>query len=175
MNRIIHGTKKNIFFVLLFIALVVLQSTIIHRLAVYGVKPDLMLISIVAFALLGGPREGALAGFWAGCIQDLLFAKVFGFNILAKTVTGYLMGFTQKRFFKDNILVLIFTLFLGNLLHDVLSLLLFNVLGANYSLTTSFEKLILPLSLYNTVLAPFIYYLVRKLRIIPLFEENEWN
>jgi cell shape-determining protein MreD len=49
----------------------VLQRTVAAVVSVHDVHPDLVLAYVVGVGVLGGPVEGALAGFVAGLAADL--------------------------------------------------------------------------------------------------------
>ena len=63
--------------VLLFFAVVV-QVTIFGTIGVLGGSPDLVLVILVAIALLNGAVFGAISGFWAGLLLDVLAARHAG-------------------------------------------------------------------------------------------------
>jgi rod shape-determining protein MreD len=81
---------------LAFIALV-LETTLFNELIVAGVKPDLILIIVILYALFNGPRQGAFVGLGLGFIEDLFQAKYFGLNMASKFTIGLLIGFLKKE------------------------------------------------------------------------------
>jgi len=48
-----------------------LQATLVSRVAIWGVFPDLPLLVVVSWGLLRGSRQGLLWGFVAGIMVDL--------------------------------------------------------------------------------------------------------
>ena len=72
---------------------VLLQVTVVSRLSVFGVHPDLILLVAVVAGLAGGPPRGAIVGFVAGCCADAYLSSRFGVSALAFTLTGYAAGF----------------------------------------------------------------------------------
>lgn len=71
---------------------VLLQVTVVSRLSVFGVHPDLILLIAVVAGLAGGPTRGAIVGFAAGCCADAYLSSRFGVSALAFTLTGYSAG-----------------------------------------------------------------------------------
>jgi rod shape-determining protein MreD len=69
-----------------------LQTTAIARLSIFGGRPDLVLLVVICFALADGPAEGMLVGFGAGLLTDLLSDHVLGLLALVLCVTGYVVG-----------------------------------------------------------------------------------
>jgi len=56
---------------LMLIAALLLQTSVLVRLRVFGVMPDFMLLVAVAAGLTAGPSRGAALGFTAGMVIDL--------------------------------------------------------------------------------------------------------
>lgn len=70
----------------------VLESTLLAHLRVGGVRPDLLVIAVIAVAMVNGPVTAAVFGFAAGLVADLLFANHVGVSALVYTVVGFGMG-----------------------------------------------------------------------------------
>jgi rod shape-determining protein MreD len=73
-------------------AAALLQVTVLTSLDVAGGAPDLLLVTLVAVAVLGGPVTGAAAGFFGGFVADLATLETLGLSSLLLTVVGYWMG-----------------------------------------------------------------------------------
>lgn len=138
-----------------FLALV-LETTLFNELIVAGVKPDLVLIIVILYALFNGPRQGAFVGLGLGILEDLFQAKYFGLNAASKFTIGLLTGFLEKRVFKDNLFVPIFALFTGSLVHMGLYFIFSNIVGYHIS-SAQLMRAALPFAVYNTCFAPFVY------------------
>lgn len=72
-----------------------LQVTVVGRLPLPGVVPDLVLVLVVAFALAEGPMSGLVTGWAAGLLADALSAHELGRLALAYAVAGYVTGMLQ--------------------------------------------------------------------------------
>ncbi|HEY4409042.1 MAG TPA: rod shape-determining protein MreD [Acidimicrobiia bacterium] len=68
------------------------QVAVASHLAVGGVAPEAMLVTVAAVAMCRGPRAGAAFGFAAGLGADLFRATPLGTAALAFTVVGHLLG-----------------------------------------------------------------------------------
>jgi len=71
---------------------VVVQVSIVSPLEVLGGRPDLVLVTLVAIALLRGAILGAGAGFFAGLVLDTANLETLGLTSLLLTVAGYWIG-----------------------------------------------------------------------------------
>lgn len=135
---------------------IVLQSTILHHVQVGGVTPDLILVLVVFHSIFQGPKRGAIFGFALGLMEDIMLGRFIGMNALAKGMTSLLVGGLAQRAFRENILVPIFTLFLGTLFNELIYLMLGKLTGLNWSWELWLWKAI-PIAIYNTCLVPFVY------------------
>ena len=63
--------------------------------------PNFLLLVVVTLALVEGPGAGAVAGFAAGLIFDLLGVGPVGPMVLVLTVTGYLAGLLHENMFAE--------------------------------------------------------------------------
>jgi rod shape-determining protein MreD len=76
---------------LLFLAAVV-QASILSTVDALGGRPDLVLVTLVAVALLRGSVAGAVGGFFAGLVLDTATLETLGLTSLLLTVFGYWIG-----------------------------------------------------------------------------------
>lgn len=148
---------QPLFFLLLVIPALILQTTAFDYIAIYGVKPDLVMILVIINGFLRGPREGAFLGFAAGILQDLVSGGYFGLNALAQMTSGYLAGLGEGRLYRDNRVIaagLTWVCTLGAQLVFQLLLLLVNV---SVPVPAALAYVILPTAFYNALVVLVIY------------------
>jgi rod shape-determining protein MreD len=71
---------------------VLIQSTVLARLTLAGVRPDLLVLAVVSVAVATDPTTGAVFGFVAGLVADLLFDLPVGVSALVYTAVGFAVG-----------------------------------------------------------------------------------
>ncbi len=71
---------------------VLVQSTVLARLRLAGVRPDLLVLAVVAVAVATDAGTGASFGFVAGLVADLLFDLPVGVSALVYTAVGFAVG-----------------------------------------------------------------------------------
>jgi rod shape-determining protein MreD len=71
---------------------VLVQSTMLARLTLAGVRPDLLVLAVVSVAVATDPTTGAVFGFVAGLVADLLFDLPVGVSALVYTAVGFAVG-----------------------------------------------------------------------------------
>ena len=71
---------------------VLVQSTVLAELRLAGVRPDLLVLAVVSVAVATDPTTGAVFGFLAGLVADLLFDLPVGVSALVYTAVGFAVG-----------------------------------------------------------------------------------
>jgi rod shape-determining protein MreD len=105
--------KKIIINAVSIFILILVQTTILDYIKIKGIKPNLILIYIICMSILEGSKGGAVIGFLAGLLQDVVSGKILGLYSLFSMYLGAIVGFASKKLYKDNILVVVvFTFFL---------------------------------------------------------------
>jgi len=95
--------KRRIIMILLILLCFILQCTVLPAISLASIKPNLLIILIVSFALMRGKKEGMFVGFLCGFLVDLFFENRLGFHALMYTYIGYLNGFCCRIFYDDDI------------------------------------------------------------------------
>lgn len=147
------------FFVLLLLfgSVLILQSTMLDLITVYGIKPDLILLLSVFNGFLLGPRQGAFLGFTSGVLTDLFTGSYIGMNAISKMVAGYFAGICGERLYQDNTLVLSGVAFVSSIAGLFVDYLLLHSLEIQVAFFYALFRVIIPTALYNAVLVPFLY------------------
>lgn len=73
----------------------VLQVSLYAHTPVFGVTPDVILLTAIGVALAGGPERGAVAGFVGGLLFDCTVTTPFGLSALVGASVGYVVGGLQ--------------------------------------------------------------------------------
>jgi rod shape-determining protein MreD len=105
---------------LVLLVALVLQSTVLHRIEIAGVRPDLLIAFVVYIAWMRGPVVGTIAGFSVGLIQDLDASVPLGLNAFAKSLVGFLVAKAGFRVHRANAGVRFAFFFIAMLVHDVI-------------------------------------------------------
>lgn len=144
---------------------VVLQVTVAPYLAVFGVKPNFLFLVVVTLALAEGPVAGSAAGFVGGLLTDLLGTSAVGPYALVLCVVGYVAGMLQANMFAEGWLLPVSVVAVASVTTEVSYGVILLVLDASTPFWAAFGRIMLPVALYNTVLAVLVYpWLARLLR-----------
>lgn len=140
-----------------------LQSTLLAQATVLGVIPQVVLVVVVCLAYLDGERVGLVSGFFAGLLQDLLpFPGVIGLRALVFTLVGYAVGTLRQYAPADSVWTPVFAVAMASAAAEFGYAALAIILGEPWvglGYTARVAGLVV---LYNTLLTPFVFPLVRR-------------
>ena len=152
---------------------VLVQSTVLARLRLAGVRPDLLVLAVVSVAVATDPTTGAVFGFVAGLVADLLFDLPVGVSALVYTAVGFAVG-TVRVYVTSHRplvhLVLAGAASLASVWSCGLLLRVFDL--SSWATVTRAGPLV---ALYNLLLTPFVYPVVWALtERIPARPAQRW-
>ena len=157
---------------ILFVA-VVLQSAIVSSVEIAGGRPDLLLVTLVAIALLRGAIWGAAAGFAAGLLLDTANLARLGETSLLLTVAGYWIGRYGETTGRDRTHAPLLSVAVVTILYTAGALALHVVLGDPVDASTTLVGTLIPSVFLNLVLAFPVYALVRRVLGRPEWSPQE--
>ena len=84
------------------LAAVLVQVAFFSYLSIFGATPDVIPVAIAAVGLLGGAVVGAVVGFSAGLLLDVVLLETLGASSLVLLSVGYLAGRYRESFEIDS-------------------------------------------------------------------------
>ena len=162
-----------LYFSILF-GLALLQSTVMPKITVLGVHPDLVLMAVTSWSLLRGAEEGMLWALISGVILDLLSGAPFGVYSLALLTIGFAAGLGQRNMLRVDILAPIVAIPLATLAYLLITMALLSVLGWDMEWGARVGAVVLPSILVNSLGMPFVYLPARLLHRRVAREEISW-
>jgi rod shape-determining protein MreD len=142
-------------------ALAIFQTVVGPRLIVFGVRPDLILLVVVAWSLFNGSRSGIVWAFVGGLWMDILSGGPMGGSSLALMAASLATGIGHNRLFRNNPFVPLGAAIVGTMVYSLVYLGTLALVGHRLSFLETFIGLVLPAILYNSVLmlllTPLLY------------------
>lgn len=160
----VRWPKLRLFLALIGILTGIIEYGLASHVAWLGIKPDFTLVLAVLAGLAFGSYDGAVAGFFAALVPDLWGGRYLGVLPAVHLAVGFLAGLVERRVFKENIAVPLSAGILGTLTGNILALLLYRALGVPFPAVLPALSIMLRSSLYNGLLAPFVYVVLIRLR-----------
>ncbi|MFN2130826.1 MAG: rod shape-determining protein MreD [Anaerolineae bacterium] len=154
--------NSYLYFAILF-GIALLQSTVMPRITLLGVHPDLVLMAVTSWSLLRGAEEGMLWALVSGVILDLLSGAPFGVYSLTLLIVGFATGLGQRNMLRIDILAPIIVIPVATLVYMLVIATLLKVLGWNMAWGARLKAVLLPSILVNSLAMPFVYLPARLL------------
>ena len=138
---------------ILFIAFALLiQATVVGRIAIFDVRPDFALLVLILLAAYSGTVEIILYGFFIGFLQDVYNPEFLGFNAFTMSVMGFFLDVIKEHLSVENYTVRMIATLIVCLVHDVIYLLI----STHFDFSIFIQMFIrqsLPGAVYTLVLA----------------------
>lgn len=147
---------------LLLVFTVIVQTTLSPYVTVLGAKPDVALIVVVALAMMRGPVWGASVGFAMGLLLDIALVQTMGVSSLLYTLAGYFGGRYAETVDPDAWLPPLVTVFVVTLAEQFLMAFFMFLLGVEASVQFVLLKVVLPVAVLNSLLAPPVIIVCRR-------------
>ena len=141
------------------VPLVVVTALVIHlsvltRLQVDGVMPDLMLLLAIAGGITGGAVAGAVLGFVSGIAVDVFLETPLGLSSLVFSVVGYAVGAAQAGILRSSWWIPMLTAFVASAAGELLFAVAGAVVGTTPIDSAHLVVVVLVVGVTNALLAP---------------------
>jgi rod shape-determining protein MreD len=149
---------------------VILQITILPKLTIWGVIPNLVLLLVICQSGIKGYKEGLVWAFYGGLLLDFFSPVNFGIWTASFLFISFIVSFVTKRILgKIDLFSIAVISIISILIFDVtfLSVLKINILSfelifnfIRFTLPIYFAHIIFKEIIYNTILVIIIYLLL---------------
>ena len=150
-----------------------LQTVLLSQVDLWGTQPDLMLLTVLVWAVLRGVDEGMVWALVGGLITDLLSGGPLGATTLALLTAALLAGQSWGQGIGSPLLRMLLLSFVAILAYHLALLLVLSWTGYIVDWGWAILRVAAPSALLNTVMVPFIQrplnWLERRMRRERLF------
>lgn len=140
-----------------------LESTVLQKISIEDVLPDLTLLLVVYFALQAGEERAMFTGVLGGLMKDVAGNARLGHNVLALVIVGYLAGRLSKRLVTDHPAVKAGLVFVASLTYGVIYVCVQYVqepsIGVTYQILTNR----IPTAFYTALVTPLVFLLLDRM------------
>ncbi len=162
-----------IYIILLIILIYFFQVAIVDNNNLFGVKPNLILISCLIVSIWYGLYAGAIYSFIIGIITDIIFGNTYGLFTISYVITGTLIGFFNTNYRKENKMSLVYVTIIATAIFEIVEYIFYLMNTSTYSSLLYLIKQITIGSILNIVIVYVLYSLV--LKIVNYFEDRIRN
>jgi rod shape-determining protein MreD len=142
--------------VIVFIAAIV-QVVVVNDMPLPGGHPDLIVLLVVAVGLASGSQRGAMFGFFAGFVADVMppAAHIAGRDAFAYTIIGFFAGLVEQHE-ETSAFTTIFMVAAGSAGAVLLYAALGGLIGDVRITPSATVHSLVAVVVYDVVLAPFV-------------------
>lgn len=154
--------KKIVAVVVIFLAFL-LQTTVFHAIALADVVPNLLLVVTITFAYLRGRTSGLIIGFVCGIMLDMMYGSVIGLYAFIFMTIGFIVGFCQKIYFTDSLLLPIVLIASGDFVYCLYYYITEFLMRGRLHFLFYFIHNFLPEILYTTLVGVVLYLILASI------------
>ena len=162
-ERTVYSLKK-FSTVLTFAVLILIQFFVSDSIQVFGVAPNLMLTFVIIYSVNNEIYKAAIAGCVYGLFLDATGAWAIGYNALLMMYTAALVASFSGRFFYENKLAIIITVFALSFLFEFVKVSVSNALFGDLPVFYVTGRYILPECIYNSIAALLLVPLADRIK-----------
>lgn len=155
--------RRGLLWTLVILVALVLQGTVFAQIKLLDARPDLIYLLTILVALLEGPASGAVIGFAGGMAEDFLLNTPKGITALSLTLLGYAVGLVRQYIVSPSALVPVIMVGVGTTVGLMFNGLVRFLLGQLDNGWGFQLQIALLTGLYNAMLTPFVFPIVRRL------------
>jgi len=149
--------------IILFSVSLVVQLFWFDNINLFGVKPNIILISVVVISLYNGIYAGTIYSFISGVIMDLIFGSSTGMFTISYTAIGMTLGYMSNKYIRDNYISVILLTSLSVAIFEFIQYVQSMMINAVYIGFLFFVKQLLLSIILNIVLVFLICFVFNKI------------
>ncbi|HUZ76562.1 MAG TPA: rod shape-determining protein MreD [Chloroflexota bacterium] len=142
---------------LVLLAEALLQVSVVSRITLLGVTPQLVLLSVISWSLIRGPAEGMFWGFVGGLLFDLVSGSPLGVSAFAMVLVAAICGLSGRTLFGSNVLFPLSMVFLATGVYVLLCGFVLATLHDPTNWAAVLRQVLLPTATANAVLGLAVY------------------
>ena len=147
---------------LIIITALVLQSTVFSDIRLLGARPELLFMVTIFIAMREGPREGMITGFASGMAYDFMLNHPKGMTALTLVLLGYMIGLLRQYIVSPSPWLPVVLAFVGTFGGLLFYAILASFVGELQVGWAYVLRVALLASVYNALLAPIVYPIIRR-------------
>ena len=152
----------------------ILQTTVMPRFALWGVRPDLMLLVVVSWSLLRGTKEGLLWALGGGLLLDLLSGGPFGAATLSLALSSVVASLSEVTVSRGTVWLPVAASLAATALYDLTYMLVLQLAGRPVLWGLGLTRVVVPSLALNGLATYPTYWTLRWLNRRVGIEKIEW-
>ncbi len=156
---------KDRYIILILLAIIILQTTLLQLFRIAGVIPDLMLVWVVITAALFDKKTSIKTAIYAGILFDIVSGKGLGVHLAIYLPVALVIATIEDKIFKDNQVTPFILLGLATAFSYIFTAFVYYFSTGRFLLVTRLFSHFLPSLIYNLLVGAIFYLIVMRLRV----------
>ncbi len=148
----------------LIVLAVILQSSVIPQIRIFGGEPDLLFLMLLSWSINGRIEQNVTWAFVGGITQDLLSAAPAGTSVVGLVLIVFGIDQLKQQVYRIGFMLVLGLVIAGTVLQKVVVMLIAGFSGFTVAPIQNFTYVILPTIAYNLVFIGPVYWLVRRIQ-----------
>ncbi len=148
----------------LIVLAVVLQSSVIPQIRIFGGEPDLVLLLVLSWSIRGRLEQDVTWAFVGGIIQDLMSATPLGASVVGLLLLVFGVEQLKQQVYHIGFMLIIALVIVGTVLQKVMLMVIAGFSGFIIAPIPNLTYVILPTIAYNLVFIGPVYWIVRRVQ-----------
>jgi rod shape-determining protein MreD len=136
----------------------ILQQTLVQIISIGSIKPDMVMVVLVAVSMRYGSVVGLFSGMAIGLIQDVYAIEALGANAMAKCLVGYGTGLLDEKVIKVMPATKVLFLGVAFFVHDVVYSLAAGFHGEEF--WNALLTRTVPSGIYTLLVGSLVFYFI---------------
>lgn len=159
-----------ILFSLMIVSVIIIQTSFVHSLSVYGIYPDLILILTLYFAFKSEENKGVVIGASLGLLQDILSSGLLGLNFFTKGLIAFFIKDVRNNIAIDYPVSQITIIFSSAFLEGILTLIILKIFFPHEYIFKIFSGVVLYRAVYCSLIGVPLLALLKKVELAKIKE-----
>ena len=173
INRSITGSIMSLAgLIILILATIILQSTLVPYISINNIKPDLFNGLFILLVLQFSNIQSIILAFIIGAVKDLYTNHQYGLEIIALIIPALILPIIVKKTDISNIFVRFMVLYLFSLISLLIVLIEMAIIEKSFITIKIFYSNAIGAALYTSVISLIVFHFIK--RIIP-FKTDQYE
>ena len=152
--------KKTLATALVVLIAYLLQTTLIHGIALGGIMPNFILLVAVYVGYINGRVSGTITGLIMGFLLDCQYGTLIGVYAFMYMVIGYGSGYCSRLFYREDYTMPVALVFLGEISYGIMCFLMLFLLRGKLDILFYFKTVVFPELVYSLLFSILVYKII---------------
>jgi len=153
--------RRPVFFLASIFGVLFLQIIFSNHFNPLRIQPNFLLVAVIFLSFYADFKINVAIAFLAGFLKDSFTAGIFGANIFSFLICAIILDQYKRYIYREDLYLKVILVFVITLVNGLLNLVIV-ISSISIPFWGSFLFIVLPESFYTTLVAPALFWIMRK-------------